>query len=201
MAHNLFAVRGGLAEASRAASKERVGEGISAAEIVFLLLCGAAAAWASSLLRTGLHIPGNAIIRAVVPMALGFSLAPRRFGGYVMSASALGTAAAMNVAGLIRLDPGAFTSLCLAGPIMDFALAKAQTGWLLYLRLAAAGIVTNMLALGARAAAKVTGLDPGSRPFGEWWSQAIFTYILFGAIAGLIGAVCCFRLNRKETKK
>jgi len=201
MAKKLFALRGGLAAASRVTSKERIDDSTRAAEFVLLLLCGAAAAWASCLLRTGLHIPGNAIIRAVVPMALGFSLAPRRFAGFVMSASALGTAAAMSAAGLIRLDPGALTSLSLAGPVMDFALAKAQAGWLLYLRLVIAGVVTNLLALGARAAAKLSGMDPGSRPFGEWWSQAIFTYFVFGAIAGLIGAICCFRLDRKNTKE
>jgi len=196
MIQNWFAMRNSLAAASRIISRERFRERITAAEIALLLLCGAAAALASGFLRLGLHIPGNAIIRVVVPMALGLSLAPRRFAGCIMSSGALGTAAVVTAAGLGPYDPGAFASLCLTGPIMDFALARAQSGWLLYLRLAFAGIIINLLALAMRAGTKLMGFDVAdARPFVIWWPQALFTYILCGAVAGLIGAVCCFRLR------
>jgi hypothetical protein len=199
MMQKWLGVHEGLAAATRIPSRDRIGEHISISEISVLILCGAAAALASGFIRPGLHIPGNAIIRAVIPMALGLSLAPRKFAGFIMSAGALSTAATVTSIGAATYDAGAFTSLCLIGPIMDFALTEAQTGWRLYGGLMIAGLSTNLLALGSRAATKLMGLDVGDmRPFGNWWSQAIITYLLCGALAGLIGAICCFRLHRKD---
>jgi hypothetical protein len=199
MMQNWLGVHEGLAAATRISSRDRIGEHISISETAVLILCGAAAALASAFIRPGLHIPGNAIIRAVIPMALGLSLAPRKFAGFIMSAGALGTAAAVTSVGAATYDAGAFTSLCLIGPMMDFALTGARTGWRLYGGLMLAGLSTNLLALASRAATKLMGLDAGDmRPFGSWWSQAIITYLLCGALAGLIGAICCFRLHRKD---
>jgi len=143
MIPNWFGMHETLAEATRIPSKERFGERVTAAELTLLFLCGAAAAFASGFIRLGWHIPGNAIIRAVLPMALGLSLAPRKFAGFIMSAGALGTAAALTTAGLVTFDSGAFTSLCLAGPIMDFARMRACSAWPLYLGLMMAGICTT----------------------------------------------------------
>jgi hypothetical protein len=57
--------------------------------------------------------------------------------------------------------------------------------------------MTNLLALGSRAAFKVLGLDvaAGARPFDSWWLQASVTYTLSGVIAGLLGAACWFHFN------
>ena len=48
---------------------------------------------------------------AALPMALGMSLAPRRFAGSVMSAGALGTAWLLAAAGVASYGSGSFVSL------------------------------------------------------------------------------------------
>jgi hypothetical protein len=118
-----------------------------------------------------------------------------------MSAGALGTASAFGLTGLAHYGSGAIVSLCLMGPMMDLALAKVRNGWSLYFGLVAAGIGTNLMAFGSRAISKLMGLDLASmRPFGLWWSQAIITYTLCGAAAGLIGALCFFHLRNQREK-
>ena len=61
-------------------------------------------------------------------MALGLSLAPRRFAGSVMSTGALGTALLLSGAGAATYGSGASISLALIGPMMDLALRRARTG-------------------------------------------------------------------------
>ncbi len=202
MIHNWFEVHDGLA-AARRVSVTRYRENVSALEVLMLLLCGAGAATATGFIRLGLRIPGNAIILAVIPMALGYALTPRRLAGLVMSAGAFGTATAFSIAGLTRYGTGAIISLSVTGLIMDLALARARSGWRLYLGMIFAGIGANMLALASRGASKLLGLDfgGGMRPFADWWSQAAVTYTLSGAVAGLIGALCCFRLLDREPKR
>ncbi len=201
MIQNWFGVHHGLVAAARLSPKALVPGQTAAAELSLLFLCGAAAASATGLIRLHLGIPGHAIVLAVVPMIVGLSLAPRRLGGFVMSAGAVGTAATLSLTGLASYGSGAFTSLCLTGPIMDLALARTQTGWRLYLGLVLAGVSANLVALGSRASSKLLGLDfAGMRPFDSWWLRAIVTYTLCGAVAGLIGAVCCFRWRDRESR-
>ncbi len=196
---NLFGIHHGLASSGRIAPMAPTRERISAAEILLLIICGAGAAAASGFLRLGLRLPGHSIVLSMVPMALGLMLAPRRFAGCIMSAGAFGTAAALSFSGLAHYGTGASVSLCLLGPMIDLAVAKARRGWLLYLGLMLAGIGTNLLALVSRSAGKLLGLDVGHmRPFGTWWTQAIITYSLCGAVAGLIGALCFFHLRNQR---
>ncbi len=191
-----FAVRGGVLAAARLPSLARLGRRISAAELTLLLLSGAAAACAIGYVRLGLRIPGHAIVLAVLPMAFGLALAPRRMAGSVMSAGALGTAALLASFGGAHYGGGSFVSLCLVGPAMDVALAGVQRGWRLYLGLAAAGIAANFCALVSRTGGKLLGFDlPGTRPIGDWWAQALLTYTLAGAVAGLLGAIFWFHLR------
>ena len=201
MIYNWFRVHDGLLAAARIPPLARFRERISMAELLLLFLCGAAAASATGFIRLGLRIPGHAIVLAVIPMALGLALAPRRLAGFVMSAGAFGTATAFSLAGLTNYGTGAIISLYVTGPIMDFALARARSGWRLYLRLVLAGIIANLLALTSRGASKLLGLDLASmRPFATWWSQAVVTYTLCGAAAGLIAALCCFRLRGRKSQ-
>jgi len=197
MIYNWFGVHNGLVAAARLPRIARFSERITSAELLLLFLCGGAAAAASGFVRLGIRIPGNAIVLAVIPMVLGLALAPRRMAGFVMSAGAFGTAAALSLSGLCYYGGGAFVSLCLAGPIMDLALTRARSGWRLYLGLVLAGIATNVLALFSRGAGKLLGFDTSGsmRPFATWWPQAIYTYVLCGALAGLIGAICFFQLR------
>ena len=193
-----FGIHQGLATAGRIPSVARVREHVSAAEMLVLIFCGAAAASAISFIKLGIRIPGHAIVLAMVPLALGFALAPRRLSGFIMSGAALSTAAVFTAAGLAQYGTGSFVSLCLMGPITDLALSKARSGWRLYLGLIAAGVVTNFLALMSRTAGRLLGVDPSWRPFGSWLSQAIVTYSLSGALAGLIGALCFFHLRNRS---
>jgi hypothetical protein len=195
-----FGINDGLAAAGRFPSAAPMKERISASEIILLLFCGVAAAAASGFIRTGLRIPGNAIVVSMIPMALGLALSPRHMAGFIMGAGALGTAMTLNAAGLGHIGSGSFISLCLLGPVMDFAVKKVRSGWRLYAGLILAGICTNFLALASRAMSKLVGFDlDGMRPFGTWWAQATITYTLSGAVAGLICALCFFHLRKEQS--
>ncbi len=194
-----FAVRGGVLAAARFPSLARLGRRITVAELTLLLLSGAAAACAIGYVRLGLRIPGHAIVLAVLPMAFGLALAPRRMAGSIMSAGALGTAALLTSFAGARYGGGSFVSLCLIGPAMDVALAGTRRGWRLYLGLAASGVAANFCALVSRTGGKLLGFDlPGTRPFGDWWMQALLTYTLSGAIAGLLGAIAWFHFKAER---
>ena len=195
-----FGIHDGLVAAGRFPSVARLRDRISTSEVLLLLFCGAAAAATSGLIKDGLRIPGHSIVLSMIPMALGLALAPRRLSGFIMSTGAFSTAAALNHLGLAHFGSGAFISLCLLGPVMDLAITKARSGWRLYSGLILAGIATNLLALGSRGISKFLGLDLGTRPFGTWWSQAIVTYTLSGALAGLICALCFFHLRSTRSQ-
>ncbi len=190
-----FSVHDGLLGATRLPAPTRADTRISSLEMLLLIAAGGAAAIASAYMRLGLRVPGSAILWAVIPMALGLALVPRRFSGLTMSASALVTASALSVGGMAVFGVGALTSLCLTGPMLDVALLGARPGWRLYARLIAAGIGANVGAFVQRGASKLMHADlPGTRMFGEWLGQALITYTLAGAVAGLIAALCWFEL-------
>lgn len=200
MIHDWFDVHDGLAAARRFSPITRLRDRISANEVIVLLLCGAVAAFATGFIRLGLRIPGNAIILSVIPMALGLALAPRRSAGFLMSAGAIGTAGFLGFSGMAHFGAGALTSLCVLGPLLDFALARARSGWRLYAGLIMGAVCASVLAMFARGASKMLGLDVAAtmRPFAFWWPQAILTYTLCGAVAGLIGAMCFFHLRKQR---
>ena len=200
MFDRIFTVRDGLASAGRLHPLTRIQERISIAELLLLIFCGAASASVIGFVKLGLRLPGHSIVLSMIPMALGLAVAPRRLGGFIMSAGAFATAAAYTGAGLAQYGSGAFVSLCLMGPMMDLALTKLRSGWRLYLGLMLAGIGTNLMALASRSASKLLGLDPGTRVFGEWMNQAILTYSLCGAVAGLLGALCFFHLRNQRSE-
>jgi hypothetical protein len=196
-----FGIHYGLVAAGRIPTAIRMQERISTLEMMLLFLCGIAAAVSSGLLHHGLRLPGSSIVFSLIPMALGLALAPRRNAGFIMGSGALSAAAIFNLTGLTHYGAGAFISLCLVGPIMDFALSNARNGWRLYSGLILAGIVTNMLALTSRSITKLLGFDVGGmRPFGGWWAQSLITYTLCGAVAGLITAVCFFHLHKRSAE-
>ena len=198
MVNDWFEVHHGLLAAGRLPSLARARR-ISAVELLLLLLCGAGAAATIGFVKLGLRIPGHSIVLSVVPLAMGLSLAPRRLAGSVMSAGALGTAALLSGSGAASYGAGAFTSLCLIGPMMDFTLSGARSRWRLYVGLVLSGVATNLLALASRALPKLTGLDLASgRPFDSWWLQAAVTYTLSGVVAGLVGATCWFQFSDRH---
>jgi hypothetical protein len=97
-------------------------------------------------------------------------------------------------------------------PAMDLALRGEPTGWRLYLRLAVAGILANLLAWGVRMMAAGwfatavagsgrgggTGMGGGgeralAHHFLEFWPVALVTFALCGAIAGVASAAVWFK--------
>jgi hypothetical protein len=191
-----FSTHAGLLTATRLPALGRAEARISSAEVATLLLAGAAAAVATGFIRLGLRIPGHAIVLAVLPMAFGFALVPRRFAGLIMSGGAFGTAGALSAAGAAHYGVGAMTSLCLTGAMMDVALLGAGAGWPLYARLVGAGVASNMVAFMQRGASKLLAFDqPGTRLFDGWASEAMITYTLSGMVAGLLGALCWFQFR------
>jgi hypothetical protein len=201
MMHNWFDIHDGLASAGRIPAIARDRASISVSEIVLLLFCGASAATISGFVRLGIRFPGHSIVLCILPMALGFALAPRKLSGFIMGAGACSAAAAFSIVRVADYGAGAFVSLCLIGPVMDLAFTKLRSGWKLYFGLILSGIGTNLMALTSRSASKLLGLDfAGTRPFGTWWAEAAITYTISGAIAGLIAAFCFFSLRKQRSK-
>jgi hypothetical protein len=135
-------------------------------------------------------------LRAVLPMALGLSLAPRRMGGAFMGGSACATVVLLKAAGGSSPGIGALTSLCLIGPLLDAALWRARSGWPVYLCFALAGCGANLVAFAMRGTKKLAGLDAlTQRPLTDWLTTAPWSYILCGTVAGLLSAAIWFRLR------
>jgi len=163
-----------------------------------LLASGFLAAIVSVVLDLNWKLPGHAILRAVLPMSLGFALAPRRFAGTVMGATAFVTALGLNVSGRFDIGWGAITNLVMTGPLLDLALYFIRTPWQVPLAFGLGGLATNLLAFAFRAIGKLSGISPGGQPFGVWAARALPWYVLFGVTAGLVSALIWFRLRPRE---
>jgi len=185
-----------LAAASRVGSLGQLNGHVSALEVAALVLLGVTAAVTSAYVQIGLRIPGHSIVMAVLPMAFGFAVVPRQLAGTAMSTSAMLTAALLTASGAHHFGVGALASLTAVGPLLDLALARARGGWRLYLGFVLAGLFANVLAFSVRGGSKLLQLDaPGTRVFSDWLSQAAVTYVLSGALAGLLSAACWFRMR------
>jgi hypothetical protein len=151
------------------------------------------------MLQLRLGVPGHAILRGVVPMALGLALVPRRSAGMVMSCGAGTMAALMLMGGYGRFQPAALLSVLLLGPVLDMALVGRPSGWRLYARFVAAGVLANFAAFAARFAVAFLGHRlQGGRQFIEFWPTALGSFVLCGAIAGLVSAALWFRLSSRR---
>lgn len=191
--NNAFANKPGLQISSRLptlAEESRV----SAKEIAVLLACGTLAAAAVGLVRLRMGLPGHAILRAVLPMAIGFALVPRRGGGSVMAFGAGIMAAVMSIAQVGSFQPAALLSVLLLGPILDLALLGKPQGWQLYARFVAAGAAANLFAYVLKVATVQLGWSvSGGRNFLSFGMGALGSFIACGALAGLVSAAICFR--------
>ena len=195
----LFPVHQELLASSRVAVWTGQSERLRLAEFGMLVGAGAMAALAVSCLDFHWQVPGHAILRAVFPMALGLSLAPRRLGGVVMGASAWATMGLLGSIGDFRPGVGAMTSLCLTGPLLDVALWRTRAGWPVYLSFALAGCLANLGAFVVRAAAKLSGFEAlAKRPLADWVTTAAWSYLLCGLVAGLLSATLWFRLGSRR---
>lgn len=188
-----------LSTSSRVAALSRYVDRGRLAELAILAVAGGSAALAVACLDFHLRVPGHSILRAMLPMALGLSLAPRRFGGLVMGLSAYSTTLLLRFGGGPTPGIGAFTSLCLLGPLLDLVLWGAQAGWRLYFRFALAGVLANLAAFAVRGGGKWAGFDAWhARSLADWATVAPWTYSLCGLVAGLVCAAVWFRLRSVE---
>jgi hypothetical protein len=197
-----FAPQLGLKDSSRLPSLSRSAE-ITAAEFACLLACGALAALAVGLVHLQLRVPGHAILRGALPMAMGLALVPRRLSGLVMAIGAGITSTAMGAAHIGTFPASSMVSVLALGPILDLALLGRSSGWRLYLRFAAAGAAANLLALALKIAGFRLGIETGGGGGmggggGQtltFSSMAFVSFLICGALAGLIGAAVWFRFR------
>lgn len=196
-----LSVHAGLRSGSRLPALSREESSVRMSEWAVWLAMGITAACASALPDWNLRIPGHAILRSVFPMALGLSLAPRRGAGGVMGVIACATALTLRFSGRAEVGFGALTSLSLTGPLLDVALWKAQAGWRLYAGIIAAGLSSNLIAMGIKVTEKLMMGGGGKRSFGAWLAQAAWTYPLCGVLAGLLSAVLWFRFVTRSVSE
>jgi hypothetical protein len=182
--------------ASRIAIGHRAPKWLS---ITMLLLLGGLAAAASILIETKLKLPGNAILKPVLPMLLGLALVPRLGAGTTMGAGAILGVTLLRQLGYQK-GLGGMASLVLLGPALDFALLHAKSNWFLYARLALAGLAANGLAFAVQLTAKSYGISlGGGKDIQSWFSLAAVTYPLFGLVAGLVSGLILFHWRSIRT--
>jgi hypothetical protein len=168
---------------------------MSTTELACLLACGALAAVTIGALHLSLRVPGHAILRGALPMTLGLALVPRHWAGTIMAVGTGITAAAMTFANIGSFPSTAILSVFALGPVLDVALLGKSTGWRLYGRFIAAGVVANLFAFALKMAGVQIGIDAlgGSGQFLRLGWLAVVSYIICGALAGFLGAAACFR--------
>lgn len=189
-----FAPQSVLADQSRVGWRARAAGQISALDLTLLIGCGLLAAATVAFLDLDLRVPGNAILRGVLPLSLGMALVPRRGAGLVMGGSTL---AGLGLLALFGRGPGlgASTSLVLTGPLLDLAAARTRSGWRLYAAFGLAGLAANLGAFLVRGGGKAVSLGGGGRLLADWLTVAPLTYAACGLAAGLISAAVFFRAS------
>jgi len=171
---------------------------ITAWEVVLLLGLGAGAAVLAGFVHLRVPLPGNAILRAFLPIATGLALIPRRGAGTLMASGGLAASTALVGLGIGQLQPPALVGALALGPLLDWSLRGASRGWSIYLRMILCGMAANLLSFLARLTTALAGLDPvTSRPFTEFWPTALVSFLLCGALAGLLAALVCFRSGKQ----
>jgi hypothetical protein len=105
----------------------------------------------------------------------------------------------------------------LIGPLIDLALFQAKKGWRVYLGIILAAILANLCAFAVQHAAKKAGLSPGAgigggmgggmgggggrgRDFHAWLAIAVYTYPLWGFLAGAASAAVFFQWRERKPK-
>jgi hypothetical protein len=201
-----FAPQSGLRDSSRLPSISQNAR-VSAAEFACLLACGALAALAVGLLHLSLRVPGHAILRGALPMAMGLALVPRRLSGLVMAIGAGVTATVMSFAHVGTFPATSMLSILALGPILDCALIGRSSGWRLYLRFAAAGAVANLCAYALGVAGFRLGIEMvggggtggggGGGQLASYSAITLVSFLVCGALASLISAAVWFRSSRR----
>lgn len=164
---------------------------------LLLLICfGVIAGISVAHIKLSIGIPGHAIIKIMIPMALGLAIAPVKSAGSIMGISGLISA---FIGQTLTEGPGtgtgAYTSLVCTGVLMDFTLYFANTGWKLYTGLMVSGLFANLIALYVRSGFK-SFLKINIFDFNTWFQTAAFTYPICGLLAGLLCAFLVFKFRK-----
>lgn len=155
-----LSLSGGIPHPSRLRTSGGLSQNIPAWEVAVLAISGAIAAASVGLVELRLRIPGHSILHAVLPMALGLSLAPRRYAGSGMSLAAMATAFCLQLAGRGEFGAGSWTSLASMGPALDLMLAsRLGQRWPAF-SIAIAGLLANACAFVAKSIEKWSEIVP-----------------------------------------
>lgn len=217
----------GMAHPSRLRSPSGLPMSVPWWEIAVLAISGAIAAASVGLVELRLRIPGHSILHAVLPMALGLALAPRRYAGTGMSLAAIATASGLQWVGRGEFGAGSWTSLACMGPALDTMLGSRWGQRWPAFAVAVAGLLANGCAFVAKSIEKWTQIVPrlpgtgmgggrglgggggngmgGGRGLGaglgrtwdEWIAVAPYTYLLCGLLAGLLCGMVLFQIRRR----
>ncbi len=150
----------GMAHPSRLRSPAGLPISVPWWEIAVLAISGAIAAASVGLVELRLRIPGHSILHAVLPMALGLALAPRRYAGTGMSLAAIATASGLQWAGHGEFGAGSWTSLACMGPALDTMLGSRWGQHWPAFAVAVAGLLANGCAFVAKSIEKWTQIVP-----------------------------------------
>jgi hypothetical protein len=188
-----------LRRCSRIYEAIRSSDQISWLELAALSCCGSVAAIALFCIHLSWSVPGHAILRGVFPMAAGLAIVPRRSAALLMTLAAALTGEVLHLSSIGEIQPAALASLLALGPMLDLATLGAPVGWRLYLRFASAGIAANLVAFATRMGVAALGYaTPGSHQMERLGWLVPTSFVLCGAIAGLLSAIAWFRLRSKS---
>lgn len=165
---------------------------------LILLVCfGMLAGISVSYIKLSIGIPGHAIIKIMIPMALGLAIAPVRSAGAIMGISGLITAfIGQTLLGSLGTGTGAYTGLVCTGVLMDFTLYFANTGWKLYSGLMVSGLIANLIALYVRSGFK-SFFKINFYDYHTWFQTAAFSYPICGLLAGFLCALLVFKFRNQ----
>jgi hypothetical protein len=191
---------GALAQTRRIGPSTWRTERVHSLEIGVLLCAGALAAVAVVAFSPALRIPGHATLRAALPIVCGMALVPRRLAGSIMALGAGATVLVFSASGLGGWQPAAVVSLLSLGPAIDIAMTgRSVPGWRLYLRFAAAGVLSNALAFFLRGGISLFGLDGQRTHMLARFDLGVFaSFAACGVIAGLLSAIVCFQFSARR---
>jgi hypothetical protein len=188
-----------LADVRRVAWPTAQSAKVTPAEVALLVGAGVASAILSLMLdRWG--IPGSTILQAILPMAAGLALVPRRGSGAVMAATALATGLVLLGIGTLHITPSALSRLFLLGLCLEIGVARVekQRGVVLWFILA--GLLTNLLGFGVKALGAQVGLEGlgASRGMFSTFPLRLTSWVLCGAVAGAIAGLVFFRAKSDQ---
>lgn len=191
-----------LDEARRFARPHSASGRVSTVEWAILVGAGAASV-AISLSIGGFRIPGSSILQAVLPMAAGLALVPRRGAGLTMGTVALTGGAAMmgmSALGVPHVHPSELARLFLLGVCLEVGPARAHDKRWIWLWFTAAGLAANLLGFAIKMGFAQLGWEGwGGR--GLPWPTRLASFAICGALAGGASAVLFFRRSATRASR